>query len=50
MAIFNEKLEILPKCFLHCHGNTPGYCQLNTVSNDAVYNYTKSQKVFISLL
>ena len=28
-----------------CHGNTLGYCQINTVSNDALYNYTKSQKV-----
>ena len=28
-----------------CHGNTLGYCQLKTILNDALYNYTKSQKV-----
>ena len=25
-----------------CHGNTLGYCKLKTISNDALYNYTKS--------
>ena len=29
----------------HCHGNTQGYCGPKTLSNDALYNYNKSQKV-----
>ena len=28
-----------------CHGNNVDYCSLLTISNDAIYNYTKSQKV-----
>ena len=29
----------------HCHGNAPSYCQLRIISNDVLYNYTKSEKV-----
>ena len=25
-----------------CHGNALGYCRQKTISNDAIYNYTKS--------
>ena len=28
-----------------CHRNNLGYCKLQTISNDALYDYTKSQKV-----
>ena len=46
-AIFYEKFEIFYQALIDkcCHGNTLGYCQLKTVSNDALHNYTKSQKV-----
>ena len=27
-----------------CHGNTPDYCRLKTILNDALYKFTKSQK------
>ena len=46
-AIFTEILKNwssapLQKC---CHSNAFGYSGLKTVSNDALYNFTKSQKV-----
>ena len=31
-----------------CHDNTQGYWQLKTISNDAQYNDTKSQKVLLT--
>ena len=31
-----------------CHGDTTGYCLLETLSNDALYNYTESQKVSLA--
>ena len=46
-AIFNEKLEILPKRFLTkaLPWQHPRLLSTKTVSNHALYNYTKSQKV-----
>ena len=31
-----------------CHGNTIGYCRLATILNDALYNYTKSQRASLA--
>ena len=47
MPFFKKNWHFCPsipwqKCY---HGNTLGYCLLKIISNDALYNYTESQKV-----
>ena len=42
-AIFTKNWKFCPSAPWQkpCHGNSLGYCRLKTISNDALYNYTK---------
>ena len=42
---FFTPVHLVHQHLTRCHGNALGSCRLKPISNDALYNYTKSQKV-----
>ena len=50
MKLLSENWKVWPSLLLqkYCHGNAIGYCRLKTISVDALYNYTESQKVSLA--